>query len=807
MKKTLKVVLSLVVLLIIGAFIFKNHIANSGLPDYNEDIKLEGLKDNVQVYRDAFGIPHVIAQNEEDLYKVTGYILAQDRMWQMDLIRRVTQGRLSEIFGEKTIGADELFRALRIPEKSDQVLQNTDKEVITALEAFADGVNQYIENDDLPFEFKILGYKPDKWEPKHSVNFIGYMAWTLNLAWKSEISTLEIKEKVDELIFKELMVDLNYQKDVIYPDYKGDFSISKNDISNLSDTTTKDSLTALYGIQTTWNLISEYEKIEDILPQVFQGSNNWVVAGKKSTTGKPIFANDMHLGFSIPGVWYQIHQKIEGKLDVTGVSLPGQPFIVAGHNEKIAWGMTNVGADTMDFYIETINKDTTQYMFNGKWKDFIIKKDIIKVKDAESIEKTIRFTHRGPVVSGFKNTNKVISTHWTGNMPSDETKTIYKLNRAQNWDEFRDACKDFKAVSQNIAYADVDGNIGLQNSSGIPIRNGAGNQVYPGDTDKYDWKGMYDFEKLPYLFNPECGYIHSANNRTTAIDSFYVGRHFALPNRYNRIGEMIKEKEKLSIADFKNMHVDQHSVMVDNMKPIIIKALNKAELSDIETKALAVFQKWDNILSKDDSAALIFEVFYNNINKNLLKDELGEDLYNKYAFSKYVVHKTFKDGKSMLCDDVNTKDVVENLDDMIYISFSQTISFLSEKYGTNVDDWRWGDLHKLKLIHPLGKNKYLDYIFNLNRSYDAGGSFHTVNPFAYKANYDALHGASQRHIYSTANWDASQSIIPTGISDIPTSKHYCDQSELFMKGIYHDDYIGLEMIKDKAIYSAVYSGK
>ena len=780
MYKTIKILLVFLILLFISTYFLKQHIANSGLPDYNEAIQLEGLKEEVKVYRDEFGIPHVIAKNEADLYKVTGYIIAQDRMWQMDLIRRVTQGRLSEIFGEKTIGADELFRALRIPEKSDDVLAKSDKDIVNALEAFADGVNQYIEKDDLPFEFTILGYKPDKWEAKHSINFIGYMAWTLNLAWNSEISSLEIKQKVSDSIYKELMVDLDYQKDVVYPNFK------KN-------------------IQTTDNLISEYEKIKDMLPEVFSGSNNWVVAGKKSTTGKPIFANDMHLGFNIPGVWSQIHQKIEGKLDVTGVILPGQPFVVAGHNNNIAWGMTNVGADTMDFYIETINKDTTQYKFNGAWKDFIIKDEIIKIKDGSEIVKKIRFTHRGPVVSGLKNSNKIISTHWTGNEPSDETRTLFLLNRASNWNEFKDACSTFKSVSQNIAYADINGNIGLQNCSGIPIRAANGNRIFPGETDKYDWNGMYAFEKLPFIYNPESDYVHSANNRTTAIDSFYISGHFAIPNRFNRIKQMLTAKEKLSIQDFKDIHTDQHSVMIDDMKPIIIKALKKTKLTDTEAIALSKLEKWNNVLSKDSSEGLIFEVFYENLKKNMVKDELGEELYKKYAFSRYVIDKTFKDGKSILCDDITTTDKVEDLDDIIIKTFKETMNFLTDKYGNDIHNWRWGNLHKLVLQHPLGKNKLLDFVFDLNRTYEAGGSFHTVNPFAYKKDYVAVHGASQRHIYSTADWDKSQSIIPTGISGIPTSPHYCDQSEMFMNGVYHDDYINLKMIKNKAVYTAVFS--
>ncbi len=781
MSKTLKIIAGILILISIGAYFFIQSIAKSGLPDYNETLQLDGLKEEVTVYRDEFGVPHVIAQNESDLYMATGYVTAQDRMWQMDLLRRVTQGKLSEIFGEEMIGADQLFRSLRISEKSEEVIQQSDATTRMALEAFSKGVNQYLAKDDLSFEFKVLGYTPEQWQPEHSINLIGYMAWNLSTAWSTEISMFKVKQGVSEAVYNELMVDLDFQKDVVYPEFAS-------------------------SISTANNLLNEFDKVKEIIPEIFNGSNNWVVAGKKSATGKPIFANDMHLGFNIPGIWSQIHQKIEGKLDVTGVILPGAPFVIAGHNARIAWGMTNVGTDSIDFYIETVNKDTTQYKFNGQWKDFIVKKELIKTKDGKTVEKINRFTHRGPVISNIKKTNNVISMHWTGNEPSNDIRTLYLLNKAKNWNEFREACSYFKAVSQNIAYADIDGNIGLQCSAGIPIRATDGNVIFPGDTDQYDWKGFYPFEKLPYTYNPECGYVFSANNRTTTVDSLYISSWFALPNRYNRIAQMLQEKEKLSIADFKNMHTDQHSVMVDDMKPIIVKALQKQKLSETQTQALEKLKKWDNILTKESPEALIFEVFYRTFGENIVKDELGTELFEEFSkvnvLTRYIIDRVFKEGESILCDDITTKNVVENLDDLILASFKETINSLAAEYGNNINQWRWGEKHIFLLQHPLGKNKLLDNVFNLNRTYEVGGSFHTVNVFVYNKKYIAYHGASQRHIYSTADWDKSQSVIPTGISGIPTSKHYCDQSEMFTNGIYHDDYISLEKIKEKAAYQS-----
>ena len=785
MKKVLIIISAIILIAIVVALVFRHSIATSGMPDYNEAITLKGLKEEVKVYRDEFGVPHIIAKNEEDLYRVTGYIIAQDRMWQMDLLRRVTEGRLSEIFGEKTVGADKLFRALRIPEKSEMILQESNQNIKNALEAFSDGVNQYIEKDNLSFEFKILGYKPELWKPEHSINLVGYMAWDLAMAWKMEMPMYKMRQKLDKDIFDELSRNLEYQKDVVFPEFRKNNQLS------------------------ACNLINEFEKIRDIVPEIFNGSNNWVVSGKKSITGKPIFANDMHLGLMIPGVWTQIHQYIEGKVDVTGVILPGSPFVIAGHNKRIAWGMTNLMLDGMDFYVETVNEDSSKYKLNGEWKDFILKNEKIKIKGEESIETNILFTHRGPVISEFKNSNEVISIHWIGNEMSNEIRSLYLLNRAANWADFRDAVSTFKAVAQNIAYADIDGNIGLQACAGVPIRIADGDMVFPGDTDLYDWKGIHPFEDLPFSYNPECGYVYSANNRTTLIDSFYISAWYALPNRANRIKQMLTEKEKLSVDDFKKMQNDQHSVLVDNIKPIIIEALQNAELSEKQFDAFNKLANWNNVLSVESSEALIFEVMFKKLGENIIKDNLGEELYEEFNTTNYVLNKIFINKKSLLCDDINTKDTVETLDDMIVKSFKETIDFLLETQGDDIAKWRWGNVHKLILQHPLGSNKMLDYVFNLNRTYDVGGSFHTVSPYSYKLKnkgFISQFGASHRHIYSVADWDKSQSVIPTGISDVPASKHYCDQTDMYINGIYHNDYIDIEKIKESAVYTATFNG-
>ncbi|MCK4881077.1 MAG: penicillin acylase family protein, partial [Bacteroidales bacterium] len=543
LKRILTIILVVIVLAVAGGMIFLNSVKTRAVPDYNSGVDLENLSAPVTVFRDSLGIPHIYADNEEDLYRTVGYVMAQDRLWQMDLMRRITTGRLSEVLDPGLVEADQLFRALDFPKKSRQVISQTNPDILLCLEAFTDGINQFISQNQkkLSFEFTMLGYKPDPWEIVHTFNLIGYMAWDLSSGWNTDMSLYKIQQVVSDTLFRELLPDMKFQGIPVFPDY-----MSSNNTLELQS-----AMTDAIGI------------IDELGLQVFEASNNWAVSGKKSETGMPIMVNDMHLGLMAPGIWYQMHQVIEGELNVTGVALPGGPFIIAGHNEDIGWGMTNVTVDDLDFYLETINPaDSNQYLLDGEWVDMRVVEEKIVVKGSEEPAIRInRFTHRGPVVSEFKGVkDRVISARWQGNEYSNELRGTYLLNRAGNWEDFREAVKTFNSVSQNIVYADRFGNIGLQTSAGIPIRHSGGIMVYPGDTTLYDWQGQVPFEELPYSYNPECGYVSSANNKTVDDNyPYYIGSWFSLPWRIGRIREMLEEKEVMGTEDFKRMLRDQNS--------------------------------------------------------------------------------------------------------------------------------------------------------------------------------------------------------------------------------------------------------
>ncbi|MEA1886563.1 MAG: penicillin acylase family protein, partial [Bacteroidota bacterium] len=471
--KTLKIIIysiiSLLIIVIIAGFFIVKSISKGAKPVYDGELGLPVLQDEVEVIFDERGMPHIYARSESDLYTAVGYIMAQERLWQMDLIRRATTGELSEILGEHYVDTDLFLRSLRMTEKSKMVLQNTDKERLDQIESFASGVNYYIEKagKKLPPEFRILGYRPDDWTAVHTANIIGYMGWDLasgNLS--GDVFIYKLVKEFGKDTAMNMVPYYDFTVEPVYPDYE------------FSDD----------YIEAVAYFVKAIDKVKELGITPFHGSNNWAVSGERSETGKPLFSNDMHLGLSSPGIWIQMHQVVPGKLNVTGVAVPGEPFIVAGHNDTIAWGMTNLAVDDLDLYLEKTNEEKTRYMVDGQWRDIKTVKETIKVKNEDDRELEIKYTHRGPIISGFRDIEEDdLSMRWSGYDMSNELEAVYLLNRAGNWDDFNEALSFFNSISQNFIYADVNGNIGLKSGGGVPIREGYGAFVQPGDSSKYDW--------------------------------------------------------------------------------------------------------------------------------------------------------------------------------------------------------------------------------------------------------------------------------------------------------------------------------
>jgi penicillin amidase len=786
-KSILFSLLVLIVIAVVSGLILVTGIKNGAVPEYEGELTLSGLTNEVTVYRDERGMPHFYAENEHDLYYAVGYVMAQERLWFMDLIRRVTTGRLAEVMGESFAETDKFLRCLEMTAKSKMVLSNADPVAISYLQAYNDGVNAYIADagKKLPPEFRILSYKPDPWKLEDIANIIGYMGWDLaNGNLTQEIFNYRLAQKMGIEKATQLIPDWNAVNSVVFPDYK------------INDTLLKKAQA----------FISSMDKVKALGVVSFSGSNNWAVAGRKTETGKPILSNDMHLSFGSPGIWFQMHQVIPGKLNVTGVAVPGQPFIVCGHNEKIAWGMTNLMVDDIDLFSEKINPENeNQYYFNGEWKDMVVKKEIINIKGGKKDSIIVKYTHRGPIISGYRNVKDAsLSMRWSGYDSSDELRTVCLLNRASGWDDFRSAIRTFRSVSQNIAYADVEGNIGLNTGGGIPIRKGNGSMIRNGETEEFDWKEFVPFEQLPYSFNPEKGYVSSANNKTvTEGYPYYISSNFILPYRINRIRQMLEEKEVFSLEDFKRMITDQHSDYAALMTPFILRLTDrKDKLTSAEADALNTLAGWDYDMNADLVAPSVFEFFRISFIRNLLSDELQELFDNLVSVSKdYYIYRILKTGPDEWVDDVNSPEK-ETLDDIILKSFKDCVESITAQFGEDQSKWKWGNIHKITISHPMGSIKLLARVFGLNSDeYPVGGSDHTVCPYSFDPGFKINNGASERHIFNTADWDESYTVIPTGASGIPASEFYLSQTKTYIEGKFYKDAFTDGAVKTAAKYT------
>jgi penicillin amidase len=614
------------------------------------------------------------------------------------------------------------------------------------------------------------------------------MAWDLKAGWK-ELVLEKLAAHLDEQYIQGILpVNTEYESPVF----------SRETVELMAE-----------------NRLKELVKIEHMGLDVFSGSNNWAVSGSKTISGSPLLANDMHLAFGIPGVWLQMHQVVEGKINCTGLALPGQPYLIVGHNDSIAWGMTNTYTDNLDYYEEKINsEDSNQFFYQGEWHNFEVREEIITSKGGSSHKRNYRLNHRGPVVSSVKGIkDRVLTIHWVGDEPSNELESIYKVNRANNWDDFKNAFRTFRSISQNIAYADKAGNIGLYCCAGVPVRKrDTIFTVLPGWTEEYDWKGMIPFDELPHEFNPERGYVYSANNRT--VDDTYpyhISTWYSRPYRADRIKELLEMKEQFTIDDFKLMQNDKVSkfpeIFLEKFLPEIVKI---DDWNSNERSALDLLVSWNYDMAPEKAAASVCEIWSYYMIKSVFEDELGTELFEEFLntgnLPRIALSNLLHNSNSIWIDNIETEKA-EQFEDISLESFKATVKELVEKQGTDTANWQWGKIQGLTLEHPLAKVDAINKVFKLNRGpFAIGGSYHTVAqhrfPWFKPGKVDL--GPSHRSIYNFSDWDQSVSVIPTGMSGIPSSKFYCDQTEMYMIGDYHIDVYSEEMVKQNAQFIANY---
>jgi penicillin G amidase len=791
MAKRLKVIIGLtfslcVILIALGVFI--HHLVTKSYPKTTGSYRIEGVSQPVSIYRDELGIPHIIAENEEDAYMAIGFVHAQDRLWQMEFTRRIGEGRLSELFGSGTLEFDKMLRTIGFATIADGMTRNLDLRSLHILEAYTRGVNAYIEiaRGKYPVEFDMLHFEPEPWTIEQSVMISRLMAWELNMAWLAELEMGDLVDRFGEGKAQRLI-----------PSYPGSAPVIVPSSQEKTTGLTRDFRSGMFALRSF--LGTEGTSM---------GSNSWVVSGARTTTGKPLLANDPHLTITNPSKWYQISVRGGSTLAVEGVSIPGVPAVVIGRNRDIAWGLTNVMADEADFFIEKIDSsDINKYIIDGKSRPMIIREEEIKVRDSASVIIQVRSTHHGPIVSdihasknselGQKPTRleqtRQVSMAWTGSLTdSDESGVFIGVNHATNWQDFRNAVRRFTTPGQNFIFADREGNIGYQAGVRIPVRGARSPLVpQPGWISGNDWHGFVPFELLPSLFNPPEGFIATANNKITGdVFPYYISVFWEPPARIIRIRELLKAQQQFSPEDFERIQNDAYSPAARELVPYILRAYDSVEVSDpLVEAALVYFKNWDFRFLATDVVTTIYHAWYIHLIRNTLLDELGEDgLFNYMFLSNIplrVMPELLHDSTSVWFDDIHTPQI-ETRDDIIRKSLGDAMTDLRSSYGDEIKLWLWGDVHTLRMRHIFGERKPLDRVFNLG-PYPLGGASTAIISGEYSFNhpYEAVVAPSMRQIVDLSDSAMMSSVITSGASGQPFNRHFKDQVQLWFDGKYH----------------------
>ena len=715
-------------------------------------------------------------------------------MFSMDMIRRAAEGRLSEIFGEETVPFDKMFRTVGIYRTAKMIKKKMNPDALKLLEAYSRGVNFYLEEkkNKYPVEFDVLGYQPEKWKPEHSILVIRMMAWELNLGWWTDLTFTELVQKLGEEKVKEILPGYPENAPTIIPaDIKKFTQISDDFIK------TDKAFRKFLGMTGT-----------------HLGSNNWIVNSQMSVSGKPIIANDPHLAYRAPGIWYAAVIK-SPKWNAAGVTLPGVPGIVIGKNDNISWTLTNIMTDETDFYFETLDSSQTKYLLDGEWKDLNISEDTIKVRDANGVPIVIKSTHRGPVISDIhpytfvfnkdERSYPPISMRWLGNEFSDEMDAFLKINKAKNWTEFKSAVEQYNIPGQNFVYGDDQGNIGYVFGGALPIRpNNATTFLFNGSESKNDWIGFVPRNELPFLFNPNTNFIATANNKVIKNFKYHITNLWEPASRIERITELLESKDKHSVEDYMKYQSDVKSPYARQIVPYILSAFKNVDVKEKNLKeSLRLLNEWSSFnfeMNKYLQTPAIFLSFFDKLMKNIYLDEMGEDLFNQYVFLANVPYRNvlelLEEQNSAWFDNVNTKEI-ETRDDIIRKSLTDALDELETTISKDVTDWQWGSLHTVTFKHAFsGVSWILDEVINIG-PYEISGDgttiFNTEYPFYESIEkyplfrhkpFECELGPSMRFIYDFAKPDEFYLILTTGQSGNIFSDHYKDQTELFLSGKY-----------------------
>jgi penicillin amidase len=723
------------------------------------EIAIPGLKEPVEVLRDRWGVPHIYAKNADDLFFAQGFVAAQDRLFQLDLWRRVAVGEMAEIQGKSALEGDRFARLVRYRGDMEKEWASYSPDTRQIATAFTRGINAYIDHlgKRLPVEFEILGYAPKKWQPEDILGRMSGIIMTRNFQ--------------TEVFRSQLVAAVGLKKArVIAPTdpikaYQPPDELDLNGIDS--------AVLASYRAATRPLLFK---------PPLTE-SNNWVVAGARSTSGKPLLASDPHRAIALPALRYLVHLHAPG-WNVIGSGEPGLPGVAIGHNERIAWGYTIVGTDQADLYVEeTRPDDPTQYKVGDKWERMTVVREAIPVKgQPKPVEVELRYTRHGPVIHQDAKRSRAVALKWVGSEPGTAAYLgSLAVGRANNWQEFQQALKAWKSPSENFVYADVEGNIGWVATALSPVRKGwDGLFPVPGASGKYEWQGYLDVKDLPQTFNPAAGYVATANHNILPPGYKYeIAYNWAAPYRYQRVKHGLEAKKQFTLDDFKKIQHDTVSIPGQTLAQL-------AKMMDLQEPSLDPYVKlmadWDGDLSRASRAGPLYAVWL---------QELQDDFYAPHIPKNLTEQVRSLSSVSVMLEALEKADPAwfgesgrSERDRLLRATFSRAVRKVQKLLGVNAVDWKWEKLHSVTFRHPLSTlGPAYEKAFNLG-PVGRGGDTHTPNNTGYNPKFEQITGATYRHLFDLADWDRGLATSAPGQSGQPGSPHYGDLLPLWAEGEY-----------------------
>lgn len=782
MKKAAKIIGILLLVIAIGIFIFYRTL----LPTYNGNLDIDNVQEEVTIHYDTYGIPHIYANNEADAFTALGFVHAQDRLWQMELIRRIAPGRLSEVFGEATVPTDRFFAASGIDEYSEKTVNELDKnsKSYQLAEAYINGINEFIKHGATPIEFYLTGIDKTEFTVKDIHNVFGYMAFSFAMAHKTDPLLTSIQQELGNEYLTDLGLHVD-PKTTLLQNYPKDTTKVKN------------------------TLVSAIDKALKPLPiPQFIGSNSWVLAPQKTATGKVLFANDPHIAFSQPSVWYEAHVHTP-TYEMYGYHLAGTPFPLLGHNRKIAYGMTMFENDDIDFYWEENNTtDASQYKTPTGFATFETTTKTIKVKDADDVTLMLKRSVHGPILNGIAdgiNFEKPVAMSWVYTQRKNQLlEACYNMSHAENQQEFEQTLGQIHAPGLNLMYGDAENNIGWYAVGQLIERPSHVNSklILNGSSGKDEPIRFMDASENPSATNPPWNYVYSANNQPDSINGSLYPGYYLPENRAKRIVELIEAKDAWTKADLMEMTLDVTSKVHAETIQEVLKVIENSEFSAKEKQAINVLQNWNGDNQLTDIAPTMYHSFIYQYLKNTFTDELDqatfEMLIKTHILKRFTSPLLYQE--SVWYDDVSTEKK-ETRKDILLTSFKEAIAKLEAQLGEDMNAWTWNKVHTVEHPHPIGQVESLRSFFNVG-PYEVPGTREVINNLGYhyddSGTYKVYFGPSTRRIVDFSDIENSMSILPTGQSGNPFSEHYEDQAEMYVQGKFRKMMLNTKEIESNA---------